>query len=146
MVIMIASMGYDEDQIDHDGGKLDDDVDNLKMIVELWRRWWWKWWCKYVDDGGKQDDDVDNLKMIVELWRRWWWKWWCKYDDDGVNMIMMIMMVVVVVYLSHAYYAVFIDESYQICCIKWKGWYLCMMIVLLFLFIIGWSRCSLLGL
>jgi len=35
MVIMIASMGYDEDQIDHDGGKLDDDVDNLKMIVEL---------------------------------------------------------------------------------------------------------------
>jgi hypothetical protein len=28
-------MEYDEDQIDDDGDKQDDDVDNLKMIVAL---------------------------------------------------------------------------------------------------------------
>jgi hypothetical protein len=28
-------MEYDEDQIDDDGGKQDDDIDNLNMIVAL---------------------------------------------------------------------------------------------------------------
>ena len=32
---MILLMEYDEDQIDDDGDKQDDDVDNLKMIVAL---------------------------------------------------------------------------------------------------------------
>jgi hypothetical protein len=32
---MIVIMEYDEDQIDDDGDKQDDDVDNLKIIVEL---------------------------------------------------------------------------------------------------------------
>ena len=32
---MILIMEYDQDQIDDDGDKQDDDVDNLKMIVAL---------------------------------------------------------------------------------------------------------------